>query len=74
MSSWNIKGLSNEELANLVKDIREEVEARQGKWDRYIDYLRAWADDHADIAYANQSPACYDEWCDMEDKHYEHMA
>lgn len=66
--SWNIKDLSNEELANLVSDIRTEVEARQSKWDRYIEYLRQWADDHADVIYSTQSPACYDEWCDMEDK------
>lgn len=72
--SWNIKGLSNEELVNLGKDIREEIETRQGKWDRYIYYLRTWADDNADYAYAGQSPASYDEWCDMEDKHYEQLA
>lgn len=72
--SWNIKGLSNEELANLGKDIREEIETRQGKWDRYIYYLRTWADDNADYAYAGQSPLSYDEWYDMEDKHYEQLA
>lgn len=64
--SWNIKDLSNEELANLIKDISEEVNIRQGKWDRYIDYLRGWADDNADIAYAGQSPLSYEQWCDME--------
>lgn len=69
--SWNIKDLSNEELANLVKDIREEVESRQSKWDRYIDYLRQWADNHGDMVCAKQSPACYDEWCSMENSKHE---
>ena len=71
MSSWNIKDLSNEELANLGKDIREEIEIRQGKWDRYIYYLRTWADDNADYAYAGQSPLSYDEWCKMESEQNE---
>ena len=66
--SWNIKDLSNEELADLVKDIREEVEARQSKWNRYIEYLRGWADDNADPVYAGRSPACYEKWCSMEEE------
>lgn len=72
--SLNIKDLSNKELAILVNDIRAEIEARQGKWNRYIEYLRQWADNHGDMICANQSPACYDEWCNMENSKNEQMA
>lgn len=36
------------------------------KWENYIQYLHAWADDHSTNEYLGQSPACYDEWCDNE--------
>lgn len=35
-------------------------------WNRYIDYLKLWADIHADPEFAGMSPACFDEWCDCE--------
>lgn len=35
-------------------------------WARYIEYLKDWADDHADPAYAGSAPACCDEWLDNE--------
>ena len=63
----NLKELTNEELADLLKDIREEVEARTSKWYSYIGYLHTWANEHSALESAGQSPACYDEWCDMEE-------
>lgn len=36
------------------------------QWTSYIQYLRNWAEEHADSAYAGASPACYDEWLDNE--------
>ena len=35
-------------------------------WDRYIEYLRAWADTHSDAAFCGCSPICFDEWMDNE--------
>lgn len=35
-------------------------------WARYIAYLKDWADDHADPAYAGMTPACFDEWLENE--------
>lgn len=40
------------------------------KWENYIQYLHAWADDHSTNEYIGQSPACYDEWCDNEWDNY----
>lgn len=35
-------------------------------WSDYVDYLRTWADDHADPAYAGTNPMSYAEWLDNE--------
>ena len=35
-------------------------------WQRYIAYLKEWAETHSDEAFAGMSPACYDEWLDNE--------
>lgn len=31
-------------------------------WDKYIQYLKDWAEYHSDQIYAGSSPVCYDEW------------
>lgn len=51
------------ELAEWVYSGREEYEDR---WRRYLEYLKTWADDHADPAYAGMTPACFDEWLENE--------
>lgn len=58
--------LDQRQLATLQQAVNKEVEKRFADWDKYIAYLRQWADDNADPAYAGQSPACYDEWRDIE--------
>ena len=58
--------LDQRQLAELKQAVDEEADRRFSDWDRYIEYLRQWADDNADPAYAGQSPACYDEWHDYE--------
>lgn len=39
------------------------MDKREQDWSVYISYLFEWANDHAD---ARMSPACFDEWDDME--------
>ena len=36
------------------------------KWKLYIEYIKNWAEEHSDGAYAGMSPICYDEWIDNE--------
>lgn len=36
------------------------------KWNGYIEYLLTWAEEHDDLAFAGNSPVCYDEWLDNE--------
>jgi hypothetical protein len=31
-------------------------------WDRYLLYLRCWADSHGEAEFHGMTPACYDEW------------
>lgn len=35
-------------------------------WQRYIAYLKEWAETHSGEEFAGMSPACYDEWLDNE--------
>ena len=35
-------------------------------WVKYIAYLKEWAETHAELEFAGESPACYDEWFDNE--------
>ena len=35
-------------------------------WLSYLTYLKKWADEHKDMEFFGQSPACYDEWLDNE--------
>lgn len=38
------------------------------RWARYIDYLIEWAFNHRGEESAGMYPACYDEWCENEDR------
>ena len=38
----------------------------QNQWDRYIQYLLQWAEEHSDKLFEGRSPACYEEFCDCE--------
>ena len=35
-------------------------------WQRYISYLKEWAETHSGEEFTGMSPACYDEWLDNE--------
>lgn len=35
-------------------------------WVDYIEYLKQWAEDHKGDEFRGMSPACWDEWLDME--------
>lgn len=37
------------------------------QWEKYIEYLKKWADDHKDETNAGMSPACLDEFGDFEE-------
>ena len=37
------------------------------RWARYTNYLIQWAFDHRDESFEGNSPAAYNEWCDVED-------
>ena len=37
-------------------------------WARYVEYLKDWADDHADPAYAGTNPMSYAEWLDNKEE------
>ena len=64
MSDFMLKNFSSSELARLKESVDKEIEKRRSSWDKYIAYLREWADDNADPAYMGQSPVCFDEFCD----------
>lgn len=36
------------------------------EWEKYLAYLEDWASSHSDDKFYGQSPASFDEWCDME--------
>lgn len=38
------------------------------RWNKYIQYLRQWVNDHEGMQFAGCSPACFDEWLDNEDE------
>ena len=40
--------------------------SREDTWSKYIAYLKEWADSHAAPEFRSCSPACYEEWLDME--------
>ena len=42
--------------------------SRAKDWSGYLEYLAQWANDHADMAFYGQSPACFDEWNCNENK------
>ena len=58
----DIDSMSSAELSMLKVRIEKEIEHRKKSWDDYISYLRDWADDNADPAYAGQSPMGFDEF------------
>ena len=31
-------------------------------WEKYLNYLRDWADYHSEIRFYGMTPACFDEW------------
>lgn len=33
-------------------------------WNKYIEYLKDWADEHKGVEFQGSSPACFDEWYD----------
>jgi len=35
-------------------------------WEKYLKYLRGWADSHAEPVFYGTTPVCYDEWVDNE--------
>ena len=37
-------------------------------WDRYLQYLKDWAETHKEIGCEGMSPACYDEFCENDDE------
>jgi len=37
------------------------------QWEKYIEYLKKWAEEHSGEEYAGMSPVCFDEWEDNED-------
>ena len=37
------------------------------QWDKYIEYLKKWAEEHSDEANMGMSPVCFDEWEENED-------
>ena len=36
------------------------------QWEKYIEYLKQWAEEHKNEENAGMSPACFDEWSDNE--------
>jgi hypothetical protein len=35
-------------------------------WDKYLQYLREWADSHSESEFYGMTPACFDEWLGCE--------
>jgi len=44
------------------QDFTENQESEEVKWKKYCQYLKDWADSHADAGFLGCTPACYDEW------------
>ena len=36
------------------------------QWEKYIEYLKKWAEEHSGSEFAGMSPVCFDEWEDNE--------
>lgn len=43
------------------------MEQFKTQWEKYIDYLKNWADEHSDKYFEGMTPASYDEWEENED-------
>lgn len=37
------------------------------QWEKYIEYLKQWAEDHKKESFAGMTPASFDEWEENED-------
>ena len=32
------------------------------QWEKYIEYLKQWAEEHSGSEFTGMSPVCFDEW------------
>ena len=46
------------------------VIAKEIIWQKYLQYLRDWADSHSEPEFYGMTPACFDEWlgCEHEEE------
>ena len=51
----------SEEDASGAKEESDEV-----KWEKYLQYIKEWADSHKEAGFLGCAPACYDEWIHAE--------
>lgn len=56
----------NDEQLKMELSYFKKVEVNQ--WDRYLQYLKNWAETHSEIGCEGMSPACYDEFCENDDE------
>lgn len=40
------------------------------QWKHYLKYLLQWANEHSSMEYKGMSPACFDEFCDNDEKSF----
>lgn len=40
------------------------------QWERYLQYLKDWAETRADNGFIGCCPVCFDEWLDCEGREY----
>ena len=38
------------------------------QWEKYIEYLKQWVEDHKEESFEGMSPACFDEWEENEEE------
>ena len=58
--------LYNSISINIVEEVAEKGGVNMSEWEKYIAYLHDWAEVHKGEEFQGCSPACYDEWRDME--------
>lgn len=65
---WLLQGDNgNEYVVKVERGEKDQpTDVAGDPWYDYLDYLKNWADQHADHKFSGMSPVCYDEYLDNE--------
>ena len=66
MKMRRAKKLGDKELLFNKSMTQGEEEYYNVTWKKYLNYLREWADNHAEVEFYGMTPACFNEWDENE--------